>query len=520
MMLYVAVNTFYPGGLAWNLQNLEMQGDKDFTVIVLDAGWQADTDALLAKTSLRHVRVPYRVPPYGRRFDWGVWNSAFLIPESDDDHVLRLQAWRVLPQDGIRHLRGMLPRNLLLERHDVLEDDAAVLRSAQERREPRWHEVPCLEGHAGDWCLRVGDFVAMNGIDEVATMLDHYEDGELALRSRTAARERLLGTGCARAEGLLHALRWRGERKKWFYEHLREAGSWCCDRCDQRYPEWGNQNQELPVPEGMEEVGWRFGKRWMRCPRCRAFCVQAGDPHFTMFRLGDEYRAPIGLCGQVGRDLRLARKKARRLPLPERVEYVGRSYTDKQILFDAAPYRAGSSFCGTRWALLDDVLDTNIPPGHMLEIGCHQAGLSAYLSHRFPCNAVWAFDRFEGGLSERAGQDWALSEAYREGGMAITQDRVRQWLRERGGERVQLFAGDVREALSESLSPGIALAIIDLNLYAPTLHALRWAWPRLAPDGWILCDDVDFSGVRAALGDAGYPYESRAGMGVLHKGKT
>ncbi len=58
------------------------------------------------------------------------------------------------------------------------------------------------------------------------------------------------------------------------------------------------------------------------------------------------------------------------------------------------------------------------------------------------------------------------------------------------GHAFRLYKGWVPDVLRQA-DPGLRFCFVylDLDHYQPTLDALRWIWPRMAPGGCLLCDD-------------------------------
>ena len=78
-------------------------------------------------------------------------------------------------------------------------------------------------------------------------------------------------------------------------------------------------------------------------------------------------------------------------------------------------------------------------------------------------------------------------------------------------ERVVLRKGYFPETAEGLESVRFALVSLDLDLYAPTLAALRFFYPRLNPGGTILLHDYGngrFSGVHRAVAE----YEEDCGL--------
>jgi O-methyltransferase len=154
-------------------------------------------------------------------------------------------------------------------------------------------------------------------------------------------------------------------------------------------------------------------------------------------------------------------------------------------------------------------------PGHILEIGCHKCGTLGHLSGIFPDRELIGFDRFEAGFSELAPED--DNGVFFVGMLGSSLDDSAAYLAACGITNVRLVRGDVRDTLKAEPPYAIAMAVIDLDLYAPTLAALRWAWDRLSPGGSLLVDDIGFPGVDRAMAECGIPWKPDGFWGTLTK---
>lgn len=146
--------------------------------------------------------------------------------------------------------------------------------------------------------------------------------------------------------------------------------------------------------------------------------------------------------------------------------------------------------------------------GLVAECGCYR-GLSAYVL----CDAlgtdgagVHLFDSFEG-LSAPTGEDRIedgrvpKGKTKRQAGMfCASVDDVRRALAE--FPAVQCHAGWIPASLAAAPEGPYRFVHLDMDLHDPTLGALQYFYPRLAPGGVLLCDDygaVRWPGVRRAV---------------------
>src|SRR5262245_27825374 len=174
---------------------------------------------------------------------------------------------------------------------------------------------------------------------------------------------------------------------------------------------------------------------------------------------------------------------------------------------DLSPFAARSIVLATpqRVACLDAACArVRGVPGHVVEVGTHKGGTLAYLSRVFPDRRLVGFDRFEDGFS--APDPVEANPHWREGLMASDYQDALDYLDALDIKNVRLVRGDVGHTLPREPDYAIALGVVDLDLYRPTLDALRWCWSRLAPGGHLLVDDFDFKGVFAALVELRQPF--------------
>jgi hypothetical protein len=177
-------------------------------------------------------------------------------------------------------------------------------------------------------------------------------------------------------------------------------------------------------------------------------------------------------------------------------------------------FTSRSMFDPSRWELLQKCADAvQYVSGHVLEIGCHKCGVIAWLGQRFPQKQCIAFDRFEDGLSELCPYDMVPSPSYHKGVQGSDYDDSVKFCSE--WSNVKVVRGDVRKVLLWENDYKVSLALVDLNLYEPTIAALSWLKGRLSPGAIILVDDCEFEGVKAALEFGVVKWEKKGHMGVV-----
>lgn len=165
--------------------------------------------------------------------------------------------------------------------------------------------------------------------------------------------------------------------------------------------------------------------------------------------------------------------------------------------------------CATLLHTLEQILRLEIP-GDLVEIGCNAGHTSVMIQSlmvdRSQVRPLHLYDSFEG-LPSPTEEDIGVPLAG--GQLSVTVWDVEDTFAKAGlwpSPNVVIHKGWVENTLPESLPEEIAFAMIDVDLYGPTLHSLRAVYPRLAEDGIILIHDIveredgdAFPGVKKAI---------------------
>ena len=136
--------------------------------------------------------------------------------------------------------------------------------------------------------------------------------------------------------------------------------------------------------------------------------------------------------------------------------------------------------------------------GDFAEFGVYRAGCAFMIfstgafedSKRF-----YLYDTFAGipadelQESERAA---GLAGAHADTSVDYVRGRLASW-----EERIVIVVGDVKETLAAGGPDRLAFAHMDLNAAEPTLTALEFAYPRLAPGAIVVFDDYGWKGLEA-----------------------
>lgn len=174
--------------------------------------------------------------------------------------------------------------------------------------------------------------------------------------------------------------------------------------------------------------------------------------------------------------------------------------------------------------------------GISLEIGCFVGATTVFLNtnYRYGLNSrpYLCYDTFSGFTAS----DIAHEEAKRGKDLSHVHDETLfkvnslHWFKYtmaiNGLTNVVTHQMDVNHLRAADLTSDISFALIDVDLYLPTMASLEAVFPRLAPGGVILVDDCIensiFDGSLQALhsfcGNHGLSYRIEAGkIGVLRK---
>lgn len=348
-MINVAISALYVGAEWWTLESLAQQTYRDFRVMVIDPGLDPDLNFRLGAWEMANripvMRIPYKSAPGGRLLDWAQWNTPFLLAESNQDFILRLQSFRIIPENFLAQLASMHTNvGFLREVVNVTQAEAMAMMS-RSNNQFTTENNKTLDGAAGDWMIRVEDFIRINGIDEPLTMLFHFEDVDMEYRWRTALRQGIVHPA-TRLRGLMkyasnasRIMLNRPEMTTGKYDIKKAGFQPVCEHCQRQWGQMQDSNKnpitkaDFPHSEPLDDMGTYFGKHWFICRKCDAPIAHYGCPHYTVNNYGNEYRATIGLDGKWGRNLTRARAKALAIPvLSDRLKYVRDSYTDPEVL--------------------------------------------------------------------------------------------------------------------------------------------------------------------------------------------
>jgi O-methyltransferase len=144
---------------------------------------------------------------------------------------------------------------------------------------------------------------------------------------------------------------------------------------------------------------------------------------------------------------------------------------------------------------LDALKRTRDLPGAVVEVGCFQCGTSAWAAGMLRGIGVEreyiCVDTFGGFVGDqfsddvRAGTDVSHRLGFSANSRALVQRLLDQWHL----PEIILLQADIVALPGERLPDRIAVALVDVDLEAPTLAALEKIFPALVQGGVILVDD-------------------------------
>ncbi|AOS43616.1 Mycinamicin III 3''-O-methyltransferase [Lacunisphaera limnophila] len=151
--------------------------------------------------------------------------------------------------------------------------------------------------------------------------------------------------------------------------------------------------------------------------------------------------------------------------------------------------------------------------GDFCEIGCYRGYTTVFLNRHLdaiaPAKRYWAIDTFGGFVAADVTHEQAVrGKSGREERRALDKFTVnsRAWfeanLRANGITRVRTHAAAVQD-FDFPADTRLCFALLDVDLYLPTVAGLAKLWPRLAPGGLVVVDDCQadhvYDGSRQAV---------------------
>ncbi len=143
-------------------------------------------------------------------------------------------------------------------------------------------------------------------------------------------------------------------------------------------------------------------------------------------------------------------------------------------------------------------------PGDVAECGVREGKSSFFLLEADEAERdYYLFDSFEGFSDPVAGKDSLKSAIDPNTGARIFDgdfDKVAQSFK--GHSNVHLIKGWIPDRFDDVADKTFAFVHVDVDLYQPTLDSFAYFYPRLAPNGILVCDDygsAHYPGARLAM---------------------
>ena len=178
---------------------------------------------------------------------------------------------------------------------------------------------------------------------------------------------------------------------------------------------------------------------------------------------------------------------------------------------------------GKLYLYLDALYRSNGLAGDVVEIGCNVCGTAA-LGHQMlrklsSTRKYVCIDTFGGFVESQFERDAALGAKPHKGASfsANNIELARRVLALHGASDTTLIQGDICTLDPERLPAAISVALLDVDLYEPTLAGLRLLWPKLLPGGVILVDDCGDRAGGWAAGTAVTEFEAAAPAGLTSR---
>jgi predicted O-methyltransferase YrrM len=148
--------------------------------------------------------------------------------------------------------------------------------------------------------------------------------------------------------------------------------------------------------------------------------------------------------------------------------------------------------------IAESVRRTEECPGEMAECGAYRGGSAKVIATVCPQKKLHVFDTFAG-----LPADEVLAGCHKAGDFTADRREVDEFL---GGSNVEIHQGFFPDTARGLEDRTFSFVHLDMDLYESTRAALEFFWPRIAPGGVIVLDDVDWKctpGVNRALDECG-----------------
>jgi len=145
------------------------------------------------------------------------------------------------------------------------------------------------------------------------------------------------------------------------------------------------------------------------------------------------------------------------------------------------------------------LMQTADVPGDVAEFGCH-SGKTALFMEAITDKFLWLYDNFSG-LPEPGPND-LNKQPFIKGGLRANIEDVKRAFMLSATKQPFITHKPIEALTLDDLPDSISFAHVDLDLYDPTLAALKLIWPKVSLGGVVIVDDANhpaLPGVKSAM---------------------
>lgn len=149
-----------------------------------------------------------------------------------------------------------------------------------------------------------------------------------------------------------------------------------------------------------------------------------------------------------------------------------------------------------------DRLNSEKVPGAFAEVGVYHGHSAKVIHHMAPARTFYLFDTFNGFEQTDLQHEPALDYRFTSGFFHdASPDRAKRYID--GNENVILCPGHFPKTVKQIADTQFAFVHVDADLYKPTIEALWYFYPRLAPGGVLIVHDYnhDWNGINKAIAE-------------------
>lgn len=145
--------------------------------------------------------------------------------------------------------------------------------------------------------------------------------------------------------------------------------------------------------------------------------------------------------------------------------------------------------------IIRQVIETRYVSGDCVEVGCNRGYTSAIiqivLNEFSPHKELHVYDSFSGlaGKTDKDETNLDTKSMFHEGQFATEIEDVKSTFNDYRLKLPTIHKGLMEDFTPEDFPEKISFAFIDLDLYEPTLQAIKLVWRKMSPGGVLVVDD-------------------------------